>query len=230
MKNILLAFLLSPLFLLSQNEINKPERPTYYAAYDSTIGVYHIGVTEPDQVTTSGQPSFTSSSDALLFLQSTSTLPVVYDTLPPIGELLTEGDIYEYQGRLVIVRQTHNRTIFEPSEVPALFAVWREDLPDQVLPWIVGEIVYPGTIREYLAINYECIQQHQTVVGQTPNLVPALWNVYTVPGDCPDWVQPTGAQDAYDVGDCVTYQGQEWTSTTPANVWAPGVFGWAVNP
>ena len=40
------------------------------------------------------------------------------------------------------------------------------------------------------------------------------------------WVQPTGAQDAYAVGDQVTHNGSTWQSNTPANVWEPGVFGW----
>ncbi len=36
------------------------------------------------------------------------------------------------------------------------------------------------------------------------------------------WVQPTGAHDAYGVGDQVTHQGKTWTSTVAANVWEPG--------
>jgi hypothetical protein len=39
----------------------------------------------------------------------------------------------------------------------------------------------------------------------------------------PDWVQPTGAQDAYQLGDRVTHNGQVWASTINANVWEPGV-------
>lgn len=46
------------------------------------------------------------------------------------------------------------------------------------------------------------------------------------PAPPPDWVQPTGAHDAYNTGDRVTYNGQIWVSTVDANVWAPGVFGW----
>ncbi len=42
----------------------------------------------------------------------------------------------------------------------------------------------------------------------------------------PDWVQPTGATDAYNKGDKVTYDGKHWVSTADANVWQPGVYGW----
>lgn len=40
------------------------------------------------------------------------------------------------------------------------------------------------------------------------------------------WVQPTGAQDAYQIGDRVTHNGSTWESTAANNVWEPGVFGW----
>lgn len=42
----------------------------------------------------------------------------------------------------------------------------------------------------------------------------------------PEWIQPTGAHDAYKRGDTVVYQGLTWTSAIDANVWAPGVYGW----
>lgn len=51
----------------------------------------------------------------------------------------------------------------------------------------------------------------------------------------PDWVQPLGAQDAYPLNDVrgdptvVQHDGQLWRNTHGnGNVWAPGVFGWAV--
>ena len=42
------------------------------------------------------------------------------------------------------------------------------------------------------------------------------------------WVQPTGAHDAYGLGDIVTHNGQTWESTNADNVWEPGVFGWVI--
>ena len=47
------------------------------------------------------------------------------------------------------------------------------------------------------------------------------------PATVPAWQQPTGAHDAYSTGAVVSYQGGTWTSTLNANVWAPGVTGWA---
>lgn len=45
----------------------------------------------------------------------------------------------------------------------------------------------------------------------------------------PAWVQPSGANDAYQFGDRVTHNGQTWTSTAPNNVWEPGVYGWTAD-
>ena len=42
-----------------------------------------------------------------------------------------------------------------------------------------------------------------------------------------EWVQPTGAHDAYQVGDIVSYNGKLYVSTAANNVWAPGVYGWS---
>lgn len=42
----------------------------------------------------------------------------------------------------------------------------------------------------------------------------------------PEWVQPTGAHDAYPRDSQVSHLGKVWQSTADANVWEPGVYGW----
>ena len=42
----------------------------------------------------------------------------------------------------------------------------------------------------------------------------------------PEWIQPTGAHDAYTKGAKVTHNGNKWTSDVDANTWEPGVYGW----
>lgn len=46
--------------------------------------------------------------------------------------------------------------------------------------------------------------------------------------DGSQWVQPTGAHDAYPIDAVVTDDGVEWVNVVPANVWRPGVAGWRV--
>lgn len=43
-----------------------------------------------------------------------------------------------------------------------------------------------------------------------------------------DFVQPTGAHDAYNTGDKVLYNGKTWKSIIDGNVWRPDVYpaGW----
>lgn len=43
----------------------------------------------------------------------------------------------------------------------------------------------------------------------------------------PDWVQPQGAHDAYQLGDRVAHNAASWQSNLSANVWEPGVYGWS---
>lgn len=52
------------------------------------------------------------------------------------------------------------------------------------------------------------------------------------PETYPEWVQPTGAHDAYKIGDRVMYKGDAWESVINANVWAPDVYpaGWKKIP
>ena len=44
----------------------------------------------------------------------------------------------------------------------------------------------------------------------------------------PEWVQPTGAHDAYQTGDTVTFEGQEYKSLIDGNTWSPTDYpqGW----
>ena len=78
-------------------------------------------------------------------------------------------------------------------------------------------------------ILYRVVQAHTTQADWTPDATPALFTRYREPAAAPEpWVQPTGAQDAYQTGEQVTHNGQTWVSTIDANVWEPGVTGWDV--
>ena len=91
--------------------------------------------------------------------------------------------------------------------------------------WSIGENLSVGDRRAYEGILYEVVQAHTTQSGWEPPNVPALFKrVWTE--EYPEWVQPTGAQDAYAKGDKVTHNGKKWVSTADNNVWEPGVYGW----
>ncbi len=79
----------------------------------------------------------------------------------------------------------------------------------------------------------------KTYTSLTPSNVwepPTNWREVPVdpdPGDGtpappPEWVQPTGATDAYNTGDRVTFQGAVFESLIDGNTWSPAVYpdGW----
>lgn len=75
---------------------------------------------------------------------------------------------------------------------------------------------------------YRCVQAHTTQSDWTPDKTPALWVEVSL-NEFPDWKQPAGAHDAYAKGDKVKHNGKKWESTSDANVWEPGVYGWSEN-
>jgi len=189
----------------------------------------HIEDVTPVGNLTGVNPALTavSADSESEYLAALTDAAVEFPALPDSG-WLEAGRVYDYNGTLVMVRQSHHRTIYAPEETPALFVVYREDA-DAVLDWVVGESIIIGMRRVYGGVEYRCIQAH---VIDSPEWTPpatlgVLWEVHTEPGDEPQpWVQPTGAHDAYNKGDRVTYEGWIWESTIDANVWAPGVYGW----
>ncbi len=91
--------------------------------------------------------------------------------------------------------------------------------------WSTGENLSVGDRRAYEGTLYEVVQAHTTQSGWEPPSVPALFKrVWTE--EYPEWIQPTGAHDAYAKGAKVTHNGKKWISTAESNVWEPGVYGW----
>ena len=82
-----------------------------------------------------------------------------------------------------------------------------------------------GMLVQYDGKLYRVIQPHTSQPDWTPDKVPALFVRVSVE-EFPEWVQPTGAHDAYKKGDKVTHNGLRWISEADSNVWEPGVYGW----
>ena len=86
-------------------------------------------------------------------------------------------------------------------------------------------------------VNYNGTLYQSVIDGNvwSPDVYPAGWTVYeggTVEPEpeptYPEWAQPSGAHDAYNTGDRVTYNGKVYESTIDGNVWAPDAYpqGW----
>lgn len=92
--------------------------------------------------------------------------------------------------------------------------------------WEAGISVTAGDRYQYNGVLYRVVQSHMTQSDWTPDITQALWTVVSLE-EWPEWVQPTGAQDAYMIGDKVSHNGKHWESNVDNNVWAPGVYGWS---
>ena len=92
-------------------------------------------------------------------------------------------------------------------------------------PWKEGLSVGVGERYRYWGQLYKVVQAHTTQADWTPDKTPALFAKVSVE-EWPEWVQPTGAHDAYSIGDKVAHNGKHWESAYDSNIWEPGVFGW----
>lgn len=92
--------------------------------------------------------------------------------------------------------------------------------------WEADIVVQVGERYRYGDTLYKCLQNHTTQADWTPDVTPALWVVVSL-NEWPEWVQPTGAQDAYAKDAKVSHNDKHWISDVDANVWEPGVYGWS---
>lgn len=73
-------------------------------------------------------------------------------------------------------------------------------------------------------------QGHTIQADWPPDLAASLFSPAANPADeWPEWIQPTGAHNAYSKGTKVTHGGKKWVSMAGGNVWEPGVYGWEVS-
>ena len=91
--------------------------------------------------------------------------------------------------------------------------------------WAIGKAYAVNDRAQYNGTLYKCIQAHTSQSDWMPSATPALWKTVSI-DEYPEWVQPTGAHDAYNIGDKVTYNGQHYVCTSDGNVYAPDVYGW----
>lgn len=95
-----------------------------------------------------------------------------------------------------------------------LFPAWATDTA-----YAVGDRV------QYNGVLYKCVQAHTSQADWMPDATPALWVIVSIE-EWPEWIQPTGAHDAYDKDAKVSHNGKHWKNTMDANVYEPGVYGW----
>lgn len=110
-----------------------------------------------------------------------------------------------------------------PEEMLALmeiFPLWSEN----AVSYAVDDKV------RYSNKLYRVIQAHTSQIEWAPPVAVSLFVEIVPPEVIPDWLQPTGAHDAYNTGDRVLYNGKVYESLIDGNVWSPVDYptGWAL--
>lgn len=102
-------------------------------------------------------------------------------------------------------------------------------------PYEIGKAYVAGEFFTYGANSvgdpqlYKVVQDHTSQEEWMPNLTPALYTPIGLDDDgYPVWARPTGAHDAYNIGDIVNYNGVLYESTIDGNVYSPEEYpaGW----
>jgi hypothetical protein len=143
-----------------------------------------------------------------------------------VGKAYSIGDIFTYQRSLYEVIQAHTSQVdWLPDSTPALYKnhtpkgeveEWRQPLGAHDAYMAGDRVLFNGQTYTSL-IDYNV---------WPPDIYG--WELESGGEEYPEWVQPTGAHDAYNIGDIVSHNGQLWISTVASNVWEPGVYGWEI--
>ena len=93
--------------------------------------------------------------------------------------------------------------------------------------WVVAHAYVVGERLQYNGVLYRVVQAHTSQADWTPDITPALFVVVSLDA-WPEFVQPTGAHDAYNKGDKVTFEGKHYISLIDGNVYSPAAYpaGW----
>lgn len=93
--------------------------------------------------------------------------------------------------------------------------------------WVTGRAYAVDERLQYNGVLYRVVQAHTSQADWTPDITPALFVVVSL-DEWPEFVQPTGAHDAYKKGDKVTFEGKHYISLIDANVYSPTAYpaGW----
>lgn len=130
-------------------------------------------------------------------------------------KIANEKLIKQVEATLIDTSQTTDEEVLENSD---FFDYWEVGV-DYTANMIVN------TFENQL---YRCVQNHTSQESWHPSLVPAIFTPIAPPNTIPQWVQPTGAQDAYNTGDLVLFEDNTYESLIDANTWSPTAYpaGW----
>lgn len=149
-------------------------------------------------------------------------LPYEPPVIPP--QPMTDPDMGEVMEAVkrMLANSTEALSDEDALNVAALFPTWVSKM---------GQTVNVGERYWYDGRLWKVIQSHTVQEDWTPDTAVSLFVEVSIE-EWPQWVQPTGAQDAYNIGDKVTFEGVHYVSLIDNNVWSPADLpsGWEAKP
>lgn len=107
---------------------------------------------------------------------------------------------------------TGDLTPEQMEQATSLFPFWDEN----------GHAYSVDDYVQYNGLLYRCVMGHVSQEDWTPDTAASLWTRAADPGDeWPEWIQPTGAHNAYAQGAKVSHKGKHWISDIDSNVYEP---------
>ena len=123
----------------------------------------------------------------------------------------------------VMFRALAQTDVIKPTDAldnAGMFPLWAESIGQRAEAgsyWRHGDKLY----------RVNAGQGHTIQADWAPRKAVSLFSLAANPADeWPEWIQPTGAHNAYAKGAKVAHNGKKWISTAKSNVWEPGVYGW----
>lgn len=193
----------------------------------STCKTIHLENDYPELELSAGQYVSNPSAELIAVEGWLEYIPPVVPPTPKI-----EPDYDELIGAVKKMLSTQAEQLSDEDalNVAALFPTWASKLadPDSGKP---NEQVNVGERLWYNEKLYKVIQQHIVQSDWTPDVVPGLYTEVSIL-EWPEFVQPTGVQDAYMTGDKVTFEGTHYISLIDNNTWSPAAYpqGWEARP
>jgi hypothetical protein len=168
-----------------------------------------------------------TSIDDVVFSADGKTGMISYDTLdlaaPHTYSYVTDTGVQQY----TVQPGIHGRPVFyDAATMQEITETEVSDMIEAYPAWVVDTSYTTDTKLKYDGKLYMVVMPHTSQADWTPNLVPALYREIYPETLIAPWKQPTGAHDAYQIGDKVTHNGKTWECTVANNVWEPGVYGW----
>ena len=144
-----------------------------------------------------------------------------------------------FEKKLELARKFNKEVIAEKKagQISTKNMILNNEIPEEDLSDLVA--LYPewkekddfkmGELISHEDNLYEVLQAHTRQSDWTPDISTSLFTSKMPSGVIPEWTQPTGAHDAYNIGDRMIYtDGLIYESTIDANTYSPTDYpqGW----